>query len=334
MLGDMDQRTALCVACSTQHPAGTGVCPRCGAPPLQLTGETGYRVVVPEIPSLKQRGELAQRLSELLDPSADVEAATNALGRGESVLCDGLSRESALALSEHLKKLHVSARVESAAGGAAASSPANLKTIVGVALIAVAVLLFLVTDGLVRWAGGAAALVAGLFALALHALGQPRRSGTLFVAPPPSTTLPGWESLPPVLARLLVTLGSPAREALSAAATDVAWLQHELRSGSMASYAAGGPGSPLDQAAQRLLTAAVARGRQLAEGAGDGDELTAGLQTLAGTAKKARTELTALGAAAGTGGELPPGQDVKQLTAGIEQELRHASDALAVIQER
>jgi len=331
MLEDMDQRTALCVACSTQHPAGTGVCPSCGAPPLQLTGETGYRVVVPEIPSLKQRGELAQRLSELLD-CGDVDAATNALGKGENVICDGLSRESAQALGEHLKKLHVSARVESAAGGGGSASP--VKLVVGVALIAVAILLFLVAEGLLRFAGGGAALVAGLFALALHYLMQPRRGGTLCVAPPPASTLPGWESLQPVLARLLMTLGGPAREALSTAATDVAWLQHELRSGSMAAYAAGGPGSPLDMAAQKLLAAAVARGRQLAEGNGDRTELTDGLQTLARTAKKARTELVALGAAAGGSGELPPGQDVKQLTAGIEQELRHASDALAVIQER
>lgn len=331
MFEDMERRAALCVACNARYPAATGVCPSCGAPPLQTTGAGGYQVVVPEIPSLKQRGELAARLSELLD-CPDVEGATQALGRGESVICEGLSRESAMALVENLQKMHVSARVESASGPAGRPSP--VKLVAGIVLVALGVVLFVLADGGLRWAGGAAALLAGLVVLGVDALTRPRRSGTLCIAPPPATTLPGWESLQPVLSRLLVTLGGPAREALSAAAMDVAWLQDELRSGSMGSYAAGGPGSPLDEAARKLLGAAIVRGRQLADAGGQSAELTGGLQALAATAKKARAELSALGAAAGGQAALPPGEDVKQLTAGIEQELRHASDAVAALQER
>ena len=330
-MDDLTRRHAVCASCSAPYPAATGVCPACGAPPVQTTGGAGYQVVVPQIPAMKQRAELARHLDEMFDCGGDVDATAETLGRGDTVVCTGISRESALALVEHLKRQHVSAKAEPAGAGAA-TSPTKL--VAGAALTIVGVLLLIVTSGALQWGGGGAALLAGLVVLALHALSRPRKTSPLCIAPAPVTAMDGWETLPTTLTRLLVSLAGPAREALSAAAMDVAWLQDELRSESMAAYAAGGPGGTLDAAAQRLLAATIAYGRQIADGVGDEAEVTRNLQTLAATASKARKQLVELDAQAAGPDAIEPGAEVKQLTAGIELELQQASEAVAALQER
>lgn len=325
-----NRRHVDCLSCGARYPERCGVCPTCGAPPLQNTSSAPHRVVIPEIPSTRQRGELAERMGELLHCPERVGELTEAFATSKTVLCADLSRESALSLVDYLQRMHVSAIAESV--GESGTKSDNWKWIVGGVALAAGLALIFAVGGF--WAvlfGCLAGVFGGGILLTQLLAGRERARPALCMAPEPPSPLPGWDSMPAILASLLVKLDGPSREALSSVAIDIAFVQDELASESLAAFAAGGPGGKLDQTARKILTAAVARGRQVAADSGDEAKLTEALVQLAGAAGKARKRLEVLAVKAEEdgGGATGESEDVDALTAALDAELEDADQVVS-----
>ena len=324
------RRHVHCLSCDTRYPERCGVCPACGAPPLRTASSAPHRVVVPEIPSMKQRGELAEKTAELLQCPEQTGQLLESFATGKTVLCTDLSRESALALVDFLKRMHVSATAEPV--GEPGSKNDTWKWILGFALLAAGLALIFVVGGVLWSVLGAGVGLVGVGVLLTQLLaGREAARPAVCLAPEPPVPLPGWESMPAILSSLLVKLLGRPRDALASVATDVAFVQDKLASGSMASYAAGGPGGKLDSVVRKLLAGAVVRGRQLAGEEGDAAKLTEALEQLAAAAAKARRRLETLALKAAEDGGGAQGDDVEALDAALEAELAEADAAVAAL---
>ncbi len=324
-MDEQKRRVRRCLACDTTYPTACGVCTSCGAPPLTGTDDDPYQVVVPEIPSMKQRGTLADELMGILDCPIGAGALTEKFGKGNTILCSDLSRASAQSLVDFLQRMHVSAKIESPSS--AAGGRGSKLFIAGAVTLGVGIVLGLVLSSFLLWT--IIGLVAGGAIAGVGLIQRSAPTKAMCLAPAPPHPLKGWESMPAVLARLLGSLAGAPRDALSAVATHVAAIQDDIASESIASYAAGGPGGPFDNAVGKLLVGAVSLARRIADGAAD-DELVKRLDDYAKTAHQARKRYGSIGdeasSEAGTSGEAP---DAAALAAEIEKELSEASDAMA-----
>ena len=328
-MGDTE-RNARCLSCGESYPAATGVCPHCGAPPITAaTDGTGYRVVVPEIPSLEQRAELAAALPRALDCVHDEAELNGLLGKGNvHVICGSLTHEAAQMLAGFLKKMHISPQVEP---DGASGSTGRLS--VGVVLLAAAIALPLLWPSFWGYLLAAGLGLAGILVLAMTLIGGAYRRGAPLCLPHGAAGgMPGWAAMPSVLAPLLLGLEGEARAALSQVAVHIAHIQDGILASSMAGIAAGGPGSGLDQAAQKLLAGAVSTARDLVDEKGDSTEMAARLATLASSAEEARRKFDALGssAAAKIAGTSAPAatEDPTSLGDDLAAELEAAAKAL------
>ncbi len=292
-------RVGRCLSCEGHYPFATGVCTHCGAPPIRhASSGVGYEVLVSDIASRQQRDELAHRLSQVLDCGGGPDALASSFAAGRTILCSGLDRESADALVEYLDKAHVSARAE--VSGASSGGGDITALIIGSTIVLGGFVALGVMEGLLRKLFGVALLIAGGVAVTVALIRRAYRPrGPICRAALPGSVLPGWESISVALSRLMVGLPSAAREALSQVATDVAFMQRELHTESIAAYASGGPVGPVGEEARELLKEAVARARAIGAERSDEEDAVADLEVLAERAARARSKLAALGSEPG-----------------------------------
>ncbi len=321
-----------CPQCSIDSPAGTGVCPKCGALSLR-SAETGrFGVVVEAIPSLKLRREAAALCGQWL-ADIDVERLETRLAGERVLLVNDVTADTAEGLIAALRKLHVAARVvegpQNPSPFRALAKPLpwlGLAAGVGADIVLAQVVGIPVTPW--GYVGGAAAFVL-LWLLGVKALGPEAPAGH---ATGDDHALPGWPEAAPAISELLRSAPDPVRADLSALLSAVAEIQADIAAGTLASYAAGGPGGALAQSVRTLLT----QGLQLARTAVAGHAAAAtGLAGLRKAAEGALERYRAIGlaAAAGPTSEAPDAADVQAVAARVDAALNDAAAAIDILRQ-
>lgn len=328
---EQENRQVRCLACDATYPLATGVCPSCGAEALAPTSAQSYTVWVHDIPSSRHREEIANLLCEMFDCADDAATVAQNLADGPVALCTDLSREAAQILVESLQRRHVAARLEAGrpeTGGGAPVwlwIPGYVPLVAGVGVdLAAGLLPWLTITG-----AGLTAAAFGVRAAMRKKRGRPP-IGVPYVA---ATRLPGWDAAASPLARLLRSLDGEPRDALSTVATEVAALQSDIASGSLAAFAAGGQAGGLAQSAQKILAAALEEAQRIAAAGGQAEEPMAKLSSLVAIARQARERFARLASEGSGEAQAPAENDVAELAAAVEQELERAAEGLESVGE-
>jgi hypothetical protein len=273
---ELDRRRTLCPGCDEEYPLACGACPSCGTLALQPSAGDRFSVFVPEVPSARQRAEVAAYLEKLLDCPGGGRALEAALAAGQLRLVDDLDEAPARALAAALGRKHVQgARVEPTRPSA---TPFPWTWVPGYLPLVLGLVVGVVT-AIPLGAGLLGGVVLSGLAMLVHRKGQAKTAASALAMPVIAVeSLAAWRPIAKQLTALLPTLPPQVRAPLGKLATSAAFVVDEY-----------GEGSTPARSALEL----VATGLTLARSGAEPAALSAQLTPLAEAAGRARAELTA-----------------------------------------
>lgn len=242
------QSPIRCSLCETGGRPGDPFCPECGKPSPQIAREGAVAVELPEIPSENIRKRLVDSLRQWF-PDTDRFRADDGLRKGPSILIAGIDEESGARLLDALKPMNVDGRLRPDIRESGISLLWNAGLGVSAGCIIISYLL-----------GGLLGLLFLLGALAAPAVGAAvRRKRNVPIVSLGNLLSDGdkWRRLSRNYSAAVRNLAPDDAASLRSLTEKVFDLQSRLRSGSLASVAAGGEGGGLYRRLREALETAV-----------------------------------------------------------------------------
>lgn len=277
---ELERRRTLCPGCDQEYPLACGACPACGTLALQPSASDRFTVLVPEIPSDRQRAEVAAYLEKVLDCPSGGRALEAALAAGPTRLVDDLDQAPAQALAKALGRRHVQGVRVEPTRPMAVPFPWTWMPGYAPALLGLGIGLV----GRMPLVGLLAGAVLSGVAMLVHRARSAKGAGSVLAMPViGGDALPGWAPVGKQLAALLPTLPSAVRDPLGRLALSAAIVLDEYHQG-----------SPPGDAALGVIGAGLERARAAMIPGTDATSVAAQLGPLADAADRARAELARL----------------------------------------